>query len=142
MVKLLSHIILSALLLISTTGMTINMHFCQGHLYDLAVNAQASDCCRNDSDDNICHHDQQHDHDKSRSHQCENKTIKIKSTNDFLVSVNSFDFKDSHSLDLFNTQHLLIEIPEAENSSNTNLFNYIKPPPEEVVLSQIQSFLL
>ena len=133
---------LSTLLLFSATGMTINMHFCQGYLYDLAVNVPAHDCCDNKSDDNTCHHNQQHNHDQSKSHHCDNETIKSRSTDNFVVSDFSYNFENSHSFDLFCTNHLLAEIPEAVTSSNNIKFNYNKPLPQEVVLSQIQSFLI
>jgi hypothetical protein len=138
MIKLLSHITLSAVLLLSTTGVTINMHFCQGHLYDLALIAPAHDCCETDGTEDACHHDQ----DPHKSHQCDDETIKIESTNDFVVSSYFFDFEDSHSLDLFFTTYLLIDDPKTNESAAVGVLNYKKPPPQEVVLSQIQTFLI
>jgi len=130
--------VLSALLLFSATGMTINMHFCQGHLYDLAFNAPAHDCCENDLEDQVCHHN----HDMAMSHHCDNETIKIESSHDFIGSGFSFDFEDSHSFELFNTSPLMIKSPGTEKSFTTRIFTYKKPPPQEVVLSQIQAYLI
>jgi len=139
MIKILSHIVLSALLLVSATGMTINMHYCNGHLYDLALNAPAHDCCGSDMDDNMCHHD----HDMAKSDQCDNETIKIESTNDFFVSSYTFDFDNVHSIDLFFPTQLLIEESVTTESPVRGILNGKKPPPtQEVVLSQIQSFLI
>jgi len=139
MVKILSHIVLSALLLVSATGMTINMHYCNGHLYDLALNAPAHDCCDSDMDDNMCHHN----HDQAKSDQCDNETIKLESTNDFFVSAYTFDFDNIHAIDLFFPTQLLIEEPVTAESQVNRILNFNKPPPtQEVVLSQIQSFLI
>jgi len=138
MIKLISHIILSAVLLISATGMTINMHFCNGHLYDLAVIAPAHDCCDSDMDDNVCHHN----HDMTKSHQCDDETIKIESTNDFFVSTYTFDFDNVHSFDLLFPTQLLIENSLTVESPVRGILNFKKPPTQEVVLSQIQSFLI
>lgn len=138
MFKIISHIVLSALLLFSATGMTINMHFCQNHLYDLAFNAPAHDCCESDMDDNVCHHD----HDMAKTHHCDDESIKIESSHDFLASGLSFDFDNSHSFELYSTSQLILESPESEKSFTNRIFNYKKPPPQDVVLSQIQSFLI
>ncbi len=138
MVKIISHIVLSVMMLFSVTGMTINMHFCQGHLYDLAFNAPAHDCCEYETNKNACHHD----HDMAKSHHCDDESIKIESSHDFISSGFTFDFKDSHSFELFGTSQLMPESPVAINTSATRIFHYKKPPPQEVVLSQIQSFLI
>jgi hypothetical protein len=138
MLKVISHIALSVMLLFAATGMTINMHLCQDHLYDIAFNAPAHDCCENDTDENTCHHD----HDMAKSHHCEDESIKIESSQDYVTSGFTFNFEDSHSFELFSTSQLMLESPVAENTSATRIFNYKKPPPQEVVLSQIQSFLI
>jgi hypothetical protein len=138
MLKVISHIALSVMLLFAATGMTINMHFCQDHLYDLAINAPAHDCCETDTDENTCHHD----HDMAKSPHCEDKSIEIESSQDYVSSGFTFNFENSHSFELFSTSQLMLESPVAENTSVTRIFNYKKPPPQEVVLSQIQSFLI
>jgi len=139
MVKILSHIVLSSLLLVSATGMTINIHYCGGHLYDLALNAPAHDCCDPDMDNNMCHLD----HDKAKSDQCDNETIKLESTNDFFVSSFTFDFDNVHSIDLFFPTRLLIEESVTAESPVHRILDGKKPPPtQEVVLSQIQSYLI
>lgn len=138
MVKIIGHIVLSVMMLFSATGMTINMHFCQDHLYDLAFNAPAHDCCENDTDDDACHYD----HDMVKNHNCDDESIKIESSHDFITSGFTFDFEDSHSFKLFSTTQLMLESPVAEKTSTTRIFSYKKPPPQEVVLSQIQSFLI
>ncbi len=138
MLKVTGHIILSALLLIAATGMTINIHFCQGHLYDLAINTPADHCCDSHSEKHACHQDP----DKATSHNCDDKSISIAASHDFLVSAISFNFEDLHSFDLFTVTQTLIETPAEAEIPASRIFNYKKPPPQEVVLSQIQSFLI
>ena len=130
--------VLSALLLISATGMTVNMHFCQGHLYDLALNAPAHDCCEPAQDSKACHHD----HDMAKPHHCDDKSIQIESSHEYVLTGFSFDFEDSPSFVLFGTSTLLIESPNTEKTATTRILNYKKPSPQEVVLAQIQSFLI
>jgi hypothetical protein len=138
MVKVISHITLSLILLFSVSGMTINMHFCQGHLYDMALNAPAHDCCDNDSDDNTC----DHDHDMAKSDHCDDESIRIESSRDFVASGLTFNFENSHSFELFGMSQWMLESPVVKNTYATGIFHYKKPPPQEVVLSQIQSFLI
>ena len=138
MLKVISHIALSVMLLFSASGMTINMHFCEGHLYDMAFNTPAHDCCESDTDDNTCHHN----HDMTKSHHCDDESIKIESSQDFVTSSYDFNFEDSFSFELFGTSQLMLESPVANNTTATRIFDYKKPPPQEVVLSQIQSFLI
>jgi hypothetical protein len=137
-IKLISHIVLSALLSIPATGLTINMHFCQGHLYDLALNAPAHSCCEPDADGTTCHHH----HDKAKPGHCDDKSISIHSSQDYVVSGFSFDFENAHSFQLFGTSTLLIESPDTGKLFTTRLIDYKKPPPQEVVLARIQTFLI
>jgi hypothetical protein len=130
--------VLSGLLLVTSTGMTINMHFCQGHLYDLALNAPAHSCCEPDAGETACHHH----HDMTKSHQCDDKSIRIESSQDYVSSGFTFDFGDTHSFELFGTSTLLIEPADTDKPFTTRLIDYKKPPPQEVVLSQIQTYLI
>lgn len=145
MFKLIGHMVLSVLLLISVTGMTVNMHFCQGHLYDLALNAPAHDCCDPApdcceplQDRRACHHD----HDMAGPHHCDDKSIQIESSHEYVITGYSFDFKDPYIFILFSTPTLLIASAETETPFTTRIWSYKKPPPQEVVLAEIQSFLI
>ena len=138
MIKLIGHMVLSGLLLVSSTGMTINMHFCQGHLYDLALNSPAHSCCEPDAGNTACHHH----HDMAKPQNCDDKSIKIESSQDYVASGFTFDFGDTHSFELFGTSTLLIEPADTDKPFTTRLIDYKKPPPQEVVLSQIQSYLI
>jgi len=139
MFKLISHIILSGLILLSLTGLTINLHYCQDTLYDIALNSPAESCYENGAHENCCHSGP----DMENSNHCDDETVKVESTDDFFVSSYSFDFKDVHHIDLFNRTLTFLENQRTANSTNSEVLNYKKPPIlPEVVLSQIQSFLI
>lgn len=48
MIKTASHIILSLLLLISTTGLAISKHYCGGELSSTSLYAESDACCESD----------------------------------------------------------------------------------------------
>ena len=139
MFKLISHIILSGLILLSLTGLTFNLHYCQDTLYDIALNSPAESCCENGAHDHHCHPDP----DMENSNHCDDETVKVESTDDFFVSSYSFDFDDVHHIDLLFATHILSENQHSSNNNESEVLNYKKPPIlPEVVLSQIQSFLI
>lgn len=137
MLKIIGHIALSALLLISSTGVKISMHFCQDHLYDLAINTPAHSCCSDDN--NTCHHD----HSQARAHHCDDRTIQLKNTDNFLVSGFYPGFKNYQSNDVFFITLDQTENSRIENVIYTRLLSFNKPPPgRDVLLSRIQAFLI
>jgi hypothetical protein len=139
MFRLISHIILSGLILLSLTGLTVNLHYCQDTLYDIALNSPAESCCENGAHEHHCHPDP----DMDNSNHCDDETIKVESTDDFFVSSYSFDFDDVNHIDLFNRTLLFLENKLTANNTESEVLNYKKPPTlSEVVLSQIQSFLI
>ncbi len=139
MIRLISHIILSGFILLSLTGLTINLHYCQDTLYDIALNSPAKICCESGAHDHHC----QTDPDMDDLNHCDDETVKIESTDVFFVSSYSFDFDDVQQIDLFNRTFILLENQCTFNNNQKEVLNYKKPPiPPEVVLSQIQSFLI
>lgn len=139
MARLISHIVLSVLMLISASGLTINFHYCQDQLFDFALIVPADNCRETGAHDN--HYD--HNGEMDKSNHCDDETIKIESTSDYFVSSLSFDFEKVHLTDLFFTTPLIFEDQSITNSTAVAVLNYKKPPvPQEVVLSQIQSFLI
>ena len=105
MIKFLIHISLSALLLLSATGMTINLHYCQDQLFDLALIRPADNCCETGMHENHCHHDA----DMANSNHCDDESISFESTSEYVVSAISFSFENAHSFDLFYTTPLIID---------------------------------
>lgn len=138
MTRIISHIFLSALLIVTVSGMTINLHYCGDHLYDMAINTAAHSCCDFNEEDTACHHD----HDKGKMDHCNDKTIDISKTNDFVISGFSFDFENYHFSELFLITPVTIENSLTDSAPVRKIISDRKPPPQEVVLSQIQSYLI
>ena len=139
MIRLISHIVLSGLILLSLTGLTVNLHYCQETLYDIALNSAAENCCESGAHDHGCHPGP----DMDNSNHCEDDTVKVESTDDFFVSSYSFDFDDVHRIDLLFSTHIFSGNQHTANKNESEVLNFKKPPTTpEVVLSQIQSFLI
>jgi hypothetical protein len=127
------------LILISTAGMTINLHYCQDGLYDIALSSPAENCCENGAHDHSCHQDSNMD----KPIDCEDETVKVESTDDFFVSSYSFDFNNNQIIDLFNNTSLFSENQGTTKITSNKVPNFKIPPVlPEVVLSQVQSFLI
>lgn len=137
MIRKATHMILAALVLLSTMGITVNMHFCHDQLIDLALYAPAESCCGGNAF--MCHTGEEGV--EATSH-CDDESIVLEALEDFMASTFAFNFEYSHSFELFSTSQFMIDSPVAKNISTSRILNYKKPPPQEVVLSQIQSFLL
>ena len=138
MIRLITHIVLSGLILLSVTGLTINFHYCQDSLYDIALNSPAESCYENGAHENCCHPDS----DMETNH-CDDETLKVESTDDFFVSSFSFDFEDIHQIDLLFAFHILLENQRTSNTYESEVLNFKKPPIlHEVELSQIQTYLI
>lgn len=130
MIKSVSHIVLSCLLLVSVPGMTINKHYCHGQLIDRTVNHPAHSCCGNDTDQSQCNH-------------CQDETISIEPVSDFLGTKFSPDLDPSFSISLFITSPISANNVVKADRPEIQLINYKKPPGSpEVVLSRIQTFLI
>lgn len=139
MIKVFSHIILSSLLILSSAGLTINMHFCQDELIDLAVIAPANSCCEVGEKNSCCHQES----DANHSSECSDESIEISSSSDFNITISAFEFSNDHSLDLFLTNHSLAgKLRIAETASFEKSISERPPLISEVDLPQIQSFLI
>lgn len=56
MLKKFSHIVLSAVLLISTMGMAVSKHYCSGSFVSVSIFHEAKSCC---GDSDCCHNENQ-----------------------------------------------------------------------------------
>ena len=138
MIKIFVHIVLSSLFLLSSTGFTINMHFCQEELIDLAVIAPAKSCC--DSGQECCCHN---DSESEQSNKCSDESIEIQSSGDFNISISHFEFNNNESFDLFFAHYFSSEKLIISEVTSFVFPNIEKPPLiNEVDLSQIQVFLI
>jgi hypothetical protein len=139
MFKLIAHTVLSGFIILFMTGVTINFHYCQEGLYDIALNAPAHDCCDGEAHDHHCHaHADQH-----HSDQCKDKTVKMGTTDEYVVTLSQFDFSLLEIIELFTETAPVIENPYTANTHPGKLFHFKKPPTfPEVTLSRVQSFLI
>ncbi|MFC2080107.1 hypothetical protein ACFLRQ_01390 [Bacteroidota bacterium] len=129
MIKIISYIVLSSLLILSSTGLSINMHYCHDELVDVAVSAPASSCC-DDGDEDNCP-------------SCHDKSIEIEPVSDFNISITAFDFNNDHSFELFLTDQSIAENLIIAETARSEMSNFEKPPLiKEVDLAQIQVFLI
>jgi hypothetical protein len=139
MIKIFSHIVLSSLLILSSAGLTINMHFCHDELIDMAIMAPAHSCCDVGDQDTSCHQESESSH----SNHCSDESIEIESSSDFNISVATFDFSNERSFDLLNSNQSLTENLRIAETATFEIPNFEKPPLiKEVDLSQIQLFII
>jgi hypothetical protein len=131
--------VISGFIILFMTGATINFHFCQEGLYDVALNAPAQDCCDGRAHDHQCHPYTDPDH----SGQCSDKTVKMGTTDEYVVSSCQYVFSDFELIDLFAENAPVIQNPYTANIHPGKLFHFKKPPTfPEVTLSRVQSFLI
>ncbi len=119
------HIIVAALLLISTTGFTISKHYCGGELVEVAIDAPTHGC--SDMEDDDC---------------CKDESEFYQLTDEFSDSqILNIDFKHDFDISL-----MVIEPLELESINLVSFIyfdkNYIQPQPLLDVLADIQSFRL
>jgi hypothetical protein len=138
MIKKAVHIIMAAAVLISTMGITINMHFCHDQLIDLALNSVAESCC-DASMEVACDHQEG----ISQTDHCEDDSIVVEVLEDFLGSSLAINFNSNKSTDLLFRIALHFGSPGIhEDVKSIVPETYLPPSYQEVDLSQIQSFLI
>jgi hypothetical protein len=121
MLKKISHIILSVLLLISTIGMAVSKHYCEETLVSVSIFEEADSCC---GDADCCHN--------------ENQNYIVK--NDFSVPQIS-NVPVTAEFDLF--ENSLINDPTETRESTIPVFSDSPPPPKiQKALSLKQIWLL
>jgi len=138
MIKKIIHTVLAAIILVSTTGFTISLHYCHDHIVDLAVFNEAHSCCEAGSKAH-CHASG----DMDPSKHCKDESIVVESTDDYIGSSFEVEPLKFQSLDLFLTAYLLIQVQGADHQILKEPPWHKEPPPyREVVLSQIQTYLI
>lgn len=125
MLKKLSHIVLSLLLLVSTMGVAVSKHFCSGSFVSASVFHEAKSCC---GDSDCCHNEDQFYQVK------DDFSTPIISTVPLLAELDIL----GHDLTTF---ECLLKEPESEI---TPAFIDYSPPPKNIqtVLSLKQVYLL
>jgi hypothetical protein len=122
MLKKISHIVLSSLLLVTTTGLTFSKHYCGNELKSVSLFSEAKSCCGGPC--NCCH----------------NESFTVKVSDDFSAASCIFDFtqfafKVPATLPLFFD---VVNEPSEKWIAKTD----IPPPPIRTVLSSLQTYLL
>ena len=135
MVRKVIHIVIAVFILISSTGFTINMHYCHDQLIDLALFAPAHSCCDTEVDGA--------NQSQASCPGCQDESIVVEPADDYEVSASAFNFENSYYTNLFLSSVILNYYQGIDESTKNEVPWYKKPPPyQEVVLSQIQSYLI
>ena len=135
MIRKVIHIVIAVFILISSTGFTINMHYCHEQLIDMAFLAPAHSCC--DTEEEEANQIQ------SSCPGCEDESIAVEPGDDYEVSASTFNFENSYHTNLILSSVIFNYFQGIDESTKNEVPWYKKPPPyQEVVLSQIQSYLI
>jgi hypothetical protein len=129
---------MAGVVLISTLGFTINIHFCHDQIVDLALYSPAESCC-DTGNDLHCHSD---DGIMPMDH-CEDDSIVVEALEGFVVSSFVINLDNNHSIDILSGIAFQHSIPYFIETSKSNAGEYYTPLLfREVNLSQIQFFLI
>jgi hypothetical protein len=135
MIRKVIHIVIAVFILISTTGFTINMHYCHDQLIDMAFLAPAHSCCDTEEDSENEY--------QASCPGCQDESIVVERGDDYEVSASTFNFENSHNTNLILSSVIFNYFQGIYLSNNNEVPWYKKPPPyQEVVLSKIQSYLI
>ena len=138
MFKKVIHIIVACFILVSTTGFTISLHYCHNKIYDLALFSPAHSCCETGSQGH-CHSTG----DLANKNHCKDESIVVESTDDYVGSSYTVSLENTHSIDLFLNALILFDVQGSDDEIVIDPPWHKEPPPyQEVVLSQIQSYLI
>ncbi len=123
MLKSVTHILMTCLLLISTTGLAVSKHYCGDDLVSVEFKAETEPCCNNDS----C---------------CHTETQFLQLDDDFLTAATTIKLQSLFSSDLIMTSSE-VELPRPA-AGFINSFNHIGPPPRctQSRLALWQTYLL
>ncbi len=124
MLKKAVHIIISLSIVIATSGLTINMHYCQNRLVSTRILLNEKPCCNNKS---CCHN--------------ESKFLKV---DDNATLANTLTFDHIKVIKLSNLLHVDVQANYLVHSNTFYTLNKIthSPPGSTTRLSSICCFLL
>lgn len=124
--KKIVNVLLAILLLIATTGVTLNKHYCMGRLKSVAVNAHANHCFEGEAEQMPC---------------CKDVSQELKVEE---ITTVGFDF-DAHPdlYELFSITSLSFDdVPEHTDQTHVQFLHYSPPLPDRDVIVLVQSFLI
>lgn len=129
---------MAVMVLISTMGITINMHFCHDQLIDLAFYSPAKSCC-NENHEVPCDPRE----DLAPMNHCENDSVILEALEDFVGSSFAINLDSKQSTDVLFYIALKFKSTGIYEDIKSIIPDYDLPPPyQEVDLSQIQSYLI
>ena len=123
MIYKLVHIILAGLVLISTTGIVVNKHYCQNQLKNIALFSKAKSCHDINKVSSCPLHNNHQNEDKGC---CDEETDFIKSDEEFVMT--SSDFVDLEQPAVLATIYILLQLELPSFDANTLHYLTYKPP--------------
>lgn len=126
LLKKIANISIALVLLVATTGVTLNKHYCMGRLKAVALFQSANTCADEGMTDPMpC---------------CEDVSEELKVEN---LTKASFDFKSSPELvQLAAFQHAFLVVIISNKKERPSFQNYSPPPSDRDIPVLIQSFLI
>jgi hypothetical protein len=138
LIKKIAHIVFAALILVSSTGFTISVHYCHDQLIDLGLFSPAHSCCEKPDHGSCPAGDA-----LSKMNHCKDESIVVESTDDYEAFAPNFNLENISSIDLLLSVSILFNIQGSDVAIVTEAPWHKEPPPyRAVVLSQIQSYLI
>jgi len=123
MIQKVSHIILSFLLLLTTTGLTISSHYCGNRLVGVTINSEAEPCC------------------DMEGRCCQNVTQIVKVNDNYTTTSNNFSFEQAALI--IPVLIFIFDIELQDNLTDRSFFpTTLSPPPIQTVLACLQTYLL
>lgn len=128
MFRKIAHILLIAVLLISTMGFSLSKHYCGTRLVEVKINSEAKSCCGNGCKSNCCH----------------NETIHFQLKDNFVGSP-GLEISPALPTDLVLSSDLIAVLFSPQISDIDSFIEKAESPPPKTLhtkLSEIQSYLL
>ncbi|NOZ48116.1 MAG: hypothetical protein GXO79_15265 [Chlorobi bacterium] len=143
MIKRISYIIISLALLITTMGLTINLHYCAGNLYSVAIDSENNNCCEdnnhkthmnNSEQNNQCHIEE------PQNNHCNDETVLVKIDDYFTTTTENINTNINDTIVLYAFTGIF-NIFTYEVTSTSILNDNDSPPYSRQIFSFLQVFL-
>jgi hypothetical protein len=113
MLRTVTNIVTSCLLLVSTTGLAVSKHYCGGDLVSVELKTEADACC----DDGMC---------------CNTETQFLQLEEDFIASTTSIDLRNLFSADLIQPNSAMELLNSFHYHYYTSIIFPDVPPPHPI----------
>ena len=133
---------LALLLLVTSTGFSMDMHYCQDQLKGISFIGEAENCHQAAAKTKkSCHHKSENKEDSEQKNCCENETLVIEKSDIDATSPQSIDIKDIQ-LD-FVLAYVSTFVLNNQAESDFQPFELYKPPLPEIDIQVLfQTFLI